>query len=103
MWLRTNDSPVPAHTMLGSLGSNASEPMEETSCPSKIGSQWVPPSVRSEEHTSELQSHLNLVCRLLLEKKKAAEIERRTDPQSGHAIRREALTVRKNPAHTFLS
>src|SRR5260370_7047692 len=27
-------------------------------------------SIRSEEHTSELQSHLNLVCRLLLEKKK---------------------------------
>src|SRR5260370_8488135 len=26
-------------------------------------------AVRSEEHTSELQSHLNLVCRLLLEKK----------------------------------
>src|SRR5260370_3822313 len=25
------------------------------------------PHVRSEEHTSELQSHLNLVCRLLLE------------------------------------
>src|SRR5260370_10599896 len=35
----------------------------------------VPPTgmvvgARSEEHTSELQSHLNLVCRLLLEKKK---------------------------------
>src|SRR5260370_29421514 len=29
---------------------------------------------RSEEHTSELQSHLNLVCRLLLEKKKKTEI-----------------------------
>src|SRR5260370_25254895 len=28
---------------------------------------WTPPS-RSEEHTSELQSYLNLVCRLLLEK-----------------------------------
>src|SRR4029077_19289268 len=27
-------------------------------------------SMRSEEHTSELQSHLNLVCRLLLEKNK---------------------------------
>src|SRR5260370_13103223 len=27
-------------------------------------------ALRSEEHTSELQSHLNLVCRLLLEKKK---------------------------------
>src|SRR5713101_5861875 len=32
----------------------------------------LPPAVmaRSEEHTSELQSHVNLVCRLLLEKKK---------------------------------
>src|SRR5207237_10366261 len=29
--------------------------------------------IRSEEHTSELQSHLNLVCRLLLEKKKKKE------------------------------
>src|SRR5260370_24713162 len=29
-------------------------------------------AARSEEHTSELQSHLNLVCRLLLEKKKTA-------------------------------
>src|SRR5260370_7029957 len=27
------------------------------------------PHMRSEEHTSELQSHLNLVCRLLLQKK----------------------------------
>src|SRR5260370_30044246 len=31
---------------------------------------------RSEEHTSELQSHLNLVCRLLLEKKKRSTDER---------------------------
>src|SRR2546430_8408574 len=30
---------------------------------------------RSEEHTSELQSQSNLVCRLLLEKKKMKEIE----------------------------
>src|SRR5690242_21528007 len=30
--------------------------------------------VRSEEHTSELQSHVNLVCRLLLEKKKKKQI-----------------------------
>src|SRR4029077_21298877 len=29
---------------------------------------------RSEEHTSELQSHLNLVCRLLLEKKKKINV-----------------------------
>src|SRR5438046_8508583 len=30
----------------------------------------IPPTARSEEHTSELQSLTNLVCRLLLEKKK---------------------------------
>src|SRR5690242_21630970 len=42
----------------------------------RIGVEIVPggdlpqPAVRSEEHTSELQSHVNLVCRLLLEKKK---------------------------------
>src|SRR2546422_3961997 len=30
----------------------------------------APPTARSEEHTSELQSRLHLVCRLLLEKKK---------------------------------
>src|SRR5207237_7966553 len=30
---------------------------------------------RSEEHTSELQSHLNLVCRLLLEKKNKKQTE----------------------------
>src|SRR5437588_8517017 len=32
--------------------------------------QRAPHVVRSEEHTSELQSHSDLVCRLLLEKKK---------------------------------
>src|SRR4051812_49716456 len=30
-------------------------------------------TLRSEEHTSELQSHVNLVCRLLLEKKKTTK------------------------------
>src|SRR5260370_7662768 len=37
---------------------------------------------RSEEHTSELQSHLNLVCRLLLEKKK----KRITTPSHPHRL-----------------
>src|SRR5260370_28059032 len=40
--------------------------LEEGRCPHR-------PQLRSEEHTSELQSHLNLVCRLLLEKKKIPE------------------------------
>src|SRR5260370_15823428 len=45
---------------------------------------WCAPCAprRSEEHTSELQSHLNLVCRLLLEKKKNADVPRLTDARS---------------------
>src|SRR5260370_6173633 len=50
--------------------------------PSEPGST----SDRSEEHTSELQSHLNLVCRLLLEKKNNImtlwDINVMTDPTS---------------------
>src|SRR5260370_25473861 len=37
------------------------------------------PIPRSEEHTSELQSHLNLVCRLLLEKKKHKTLNHTTE------------------------
>src|SRR2546430_7212994 len=40
-----------------------------TSNPSSVA-QWAAVEARSEEHTSELQSQSNLVCRLLLEKKK---------------------------------
>src|SRR5260370_8799446 len=49
------------------------------------------PPPRSEEHTSELQSHLNLVCRLLLEKKKN---ERHTSQLAiHHAVARSLATV----------
>src|SRR5260370_28267562 len=41
---------------------------------------------RSEEHTSELQSHLNLVCRLLLEKKKQAGPEASADCRPPHIL-----------------
>src|SRR2546430_3427349 len=41
---------------------------------------------RSEEHTSELQSQSNLVCRLLLEKKKK-HTHRRAAPQQNHNAR----------------
>src|SRR2546429_6303570 len=44
---------------------------------STIASKLMSSSTRSEEHTSELQSRLHLVCRLLLEKKKK---NRRCDP-----------------------
>src|SRR5690242_21180538 len=36
-------------------------------------------ATRSEEHTSELQSHVNLVCRLLLEKKKKKKNKQLTE------------------------
>src|SRR5699024_11962809 len=39
------------------------------------GSPGPGPAVRSEEHTSELQSRFDLVCRLLLEKKKKNKTE----------------------------
>src|ERR1041385_1471580 len=49
--------------------------------------------VRSEEHTSELQSRLHLVCRLLLEKKQTRSVM----PQGGQAPRRSAKTARVPP------
>src|SRR5690242_20863545 len=39
---------------------------------------------RSEEHTSELQSHVNLVCRLLLEKKKTKSKKTKQKTQTKH-------------------
>src|SRR3954463_5900948 len=41
-------------------------------------------ALRSEEHTSELQSHDNLVCRLLLEQKKVPQLP--TGPQRTHSM-----------------
>src|SRR5437773_6263251 len=42
-------------------------------CPAERLSRSASAYSRSEEHTSELQSHHDLVCRLLLEKKKDAQ------------------------------
>src|SRR3989454_5073550 len=49
---------------------------------------WIPLGgyVRSEEHTSELQSPCNLVCRLLLEKKKHKHLGH-VRHQNDHAVR----------------
>src|SRR5438034_2100469 len=44
-------------------------------------------ATRSEEHTSELQSHSDLVCRLLLEKKKTVQPLPVADQSHGHARR----------------
>src|SRR5260370_32871606 len=47
---------------------------------------------RSEEHTSELQSHLNLVCRLLLEKKKTTAFISSPDKPQPHTSQTEPPT-----------
>src|SRR5688572_31675407 len=52
------------------------------------GPRWRPPRPRSEEHTSELQSQSNLVCRLLLEKKK--------NNKTHHSISHTTSTFRLN-------
>src|SRR5436190_4705504 len=49
--------------------------------------------IRSEEHTSELQSHSDLVCRLLLEKKK-----NQTDGASGVSLPDDSV----NPPHRYI-
>src|SRR2546429_2273644 len=58
---------------------------------------WIPlrmsflaSALRSEEHTSELQSRLHLVCRLLLEKKKKQRIETRYRVQTSPCDMRRA-------------
>src|SRR5256885_3432104 len=65
----------PYTTLFRSLGwRDAIDGLRNTVLFAGLGVAWVMTSlsgrVRSEEHTSELQSPCNLVCRLLLEKKK---------------------------------
>src|SRR5260370_28914079 len=65
--------PVPGSHCCFGIGIGIGVGMQFNNC---IGGRCIlmnqnaTPTNRSEEHTSELQSHLNLVCRLLLEKKK---------------------------------
>src|SRR5260370_22486184 len=61
----------PYTTLFRSTGHNTRRPFRPgLSIDSALWNWRGPKRERSEEHTSELQSHLNLVCRLLLEKKK---------------------------------
>src|SRR2546427_4318663 len=63
----------PYTTLFRSTGAGQAEPRRpKRMVPHDASGDGVDPheAVRSEEHTSELQSQSNLVCRLLLEKKK---------------------------------
>src|SRR5690606_39702963 len=53
---------------------------------------------RSEEHTSELQSRENLVCRLLLEKKKSLVVTWSTDGQTFEMQPADSIEERMYPA-----
>src|SRR5438132_3269746 len=59
-----------------------SRPLQPVGTVPGVRAGLVPPALadrRSEEHTSELQSHSDLVCRLLLEKKKTSSINATRD------------------------
>src|SRR5690606_39824647 len=65
----------PARSRLGARQAAAAQRREDAGAgPRPAGI----PDARSEEHTSELQSRENLVCRLLLEKKKKRKIRKLT-------------------------
>src|SRR6266566_9089265 len=54
----------------------------------------VPAIVRSEEHTSELQSPCNLVCRLLLEKKKK-NLQEKEQIKNKRTIQRQKICIKR--------
>src|SRR5256885_5983936 len=76
--------PVPSASTLGCSIALQWVPLTSLPAPRSVGDpHWLsaqepcgPRSRRSEEHTSELQSPCNLVCRLLLEKKKNTHLQR---------------------------
>src|SRR2546422_1322574 len=60
----------------------------------------VSPTSRSEEHTSELQSRLHLVCRLLLEKKKNTCEHQQRLHRERHLMAEDQRTERTTNVHT---
>src|SRR2546422_8254768 len=78
---RNGSNAGPSGRPEGRRGSAPAFPRSRQQVPSDVGGR------RSEEHTSELQSRLHLVCRLLLEKKNA--------PLPDHAIDGGALVLQR--------
>src|SRR2546430_3142581 len=88
--IRNPQSPIRNHNSIANGFSNICFRVRRNAAP-------VAPSItrwsRSEEHTSELQSQSNLVCRLLLEKKKRTSYIDRYDTRSLAAYLYGALSV----------
>src|SRR2546425_8155094 len=73
---------LPLHLVLQQLERGLGrDPDPDDARPLEVGKHTEAPELRSEEHTSELQSLAYLVCRLLLEKKKK-QINRSTKNNS---------------------
>src|SRR5699024_12472494 len=91
-FMSTPTPPIPPYTLslhdaLPILISTNSSGSRSTPSPRAMDGRWMvalvdpPMALRSEEHTSELQSRFDIVCRLLLEKKNNKLIQ--TRPPSG--------------------
>src|SRR2546429_5008806 len=85
-WLDLRRQRAVARTWIEALRIRAADPQQPVRALSGGNQQKVAIGrllyQRSEEHTSELQSRLHLVCRLLLEKKKRQRCEHLRDQQS---------------------
>src|SRR5256884_7260762 len=90
-------------TSLTTRSSKRTSPASGRSKPAIRRSVVVLPQPRSEEHTSELQSRLHLVCRLLLEEKNfhLRRIQFLPDPPA-HRRQKIHLRIRARPIHRFL-
>src|SRR2546430_11233700 len=77
----------PAHSTLP-RNRNPRSPADRGSTMEESGDliRVAPRSTRSEEHTSELQSQSNLVCRLLLEKKKKTQQQQITPTKKCNSV-----------------
>src|SRR5205809_5489222 len=103
-------STVPAPTAINTLSLHDALPISLTTIEasgasytdaqaSSIGLPFNAWASRSEEHTSELQSRLHLVCRLLLEKKKRPEDRWDVCPGSGTRPLGDAASVVRLTGH----
>src|SRR2546422_7291241 len=72
----------PARAMIEAAEADGRLKRSGTIVEATAGNTGLGLALRSEEHTSELQSRLHLVCRLLLEKKKTTTLERVTEAQA---------------------
>src|SRR5947207_10738594 len=75
-------------------------PASRTPTSGSTGPSAPQASSRSEEHTSELQSHSDLVCRLLLEKKKDVVTRPHPAPHDGHNAALVCHVVEEPPRPT---